>query len=118
MAYFFDRPRLTRARGYNIVSDGIAMGAIQVPGDGRPIVLLADRQSTGGYSKIATVIDPNLGRLSQARPGTGFRFEAVSIGEAVAARREEAAWLSRGIVIESLLRTHLTSAPNSYLASI
>jgi 5-oxoprolinase (ATP-hydrolysing) subunit C len=109
MAYFLDGPRLTHARGYNIVSDGIAMGAIQVPGDGRPIVLMADRQSTGGYPKIATVIGPDLGRLAQARPGTGFSCEAVSIGEAVAARREEAAWLSRGIVAEPLLRTHLSS---------
>jgi biotin-dependent carboxylase-like uncharacterized protein len=109
MAYFLDGPRLTHARGYNIVSDGIAMGAIQVPGDGRPIVLMADRQSTGGYPKIATVIGPDLGRLAQARPGTAFRFEAVSIGEAVAARREEAAWLSRGIVVEPLVRTHLSS---------
>jgi len=109
MAYFLDGPRLTHARGYNIVSDGIAMGAIQVPGDGRPIVLMADRQSTGGYPKIATVIGPDLGRLAQARPGTGFRFEAVSIGEAVAARREEAAWLSRGIVVEPLVRTYLSS---------
>jgi len=109
MAFFIDGPTLTHARGYNIVSDGIAMGAIQVPGNGRPIVLMADRQSTGGYPKIATVIGPDLGRLAQARPGTAFRFEAVSIGQAVAARREEAAWLSRGIVVEPLVRTHLSS---------
>jgi biotin-dependent carboxylase-like uncharacterized protein len=109
MACFLDGPRLTHARGYNIVSDGIAMGAIQVPGDGRPIVLMADRQSTGGYPKIATVIGPDLGRLAQARPGAALRFEAVSIGQAVAARREEAALLARGIVVEPLLRTHLSS---------
>jgi biotin-dependent carboxylase-like uncharacterized protein len=109
MAYFIDGPRLTHARGYNIVSDGIAMGAIQVPGNGRPIVLMADRQSTGGYPKIATVIGPDLGRLAQARPGTAFRFEAVSIAQAVAARREEAAALARGIVVEPLVRTHLDS---------
>jgi 5-oxoprolinase (ATP-hydrolysing) subunit C len=109
MAYFLDGPRLTHARGYNIVSDGIAMGAIQVPGDGCPIVLMADRQSTGGYPKIATVIGPDLGRLAQARPGTVFRFAAVSIGEAVEARRDEAALLARGIVIEPLVRTHLSS---------
>jgi 5-oxoprolinase (ATP-hydrolysing) subunit C len=109
MACFLDGPRLTHARGYNIVSDGIAMGAIQVPGDGCPIVLMADRQSTGGYPKIATVIGPDLRRLAQARPGTTFRFEAVSIGEAVAARREEAALLARGIVVEPLVRTHLSS---------
>jgi biotin-dependent carboxylase-like uncharacterized protein len=109
MAYFLDGPRLTHARGYNIVSDGIAMGAIQVPGDGRPIVLMADRQSTGGYPKIATIIGPDLGGLAQARPGTAFRFEAVSIGAAVAARRDEAALLARGIVVEPLVRTHFSS---------
>jgi biotin-dependent carboxylase-like uncharacterized protein len=109
MACFLDGPRLTHARGYNIVSDGIAMGAIQVPGDGRPIVLMADRQSTGGYPKIATVIGPDIGKLAQARPGTTFRFAAVSIEQAVAARREEAALLARGIVVEPLVRTHLTS---------
>jgi biotin-dependent carboxylase-like uncharacterized protein len=109
MACFLDGPRLRHARGYNIVSDGIAMGAIQVPGDGRPIVLMADRQSTGGYPKIATVIGPDLSRLAQARPGTTFRFEAVSIGQAVAARREEAALLARAIVVEPLVRTHLSS---------
>jgi biotin-dependent carboxylase-like uncharacterized protein len=109
MACFLDGPRLTHARGYNIVSDGIALGAIQVPGDGRPIVLMADRQSTGGYPKIATVIGPDLNRLAQARPGTAFRFEAVSIGEAVAARREEVALLARGITVEPLVRTHLSS---------
>ena len=109
MACFLDGPRLTHARGYNIVSDGIVMGAIQVPGDGRPIVLMADRQSTGGYPKIATVIGPDVGRLAQARPGTTFRFEAVSIEQAVAARREEAAALARGIAVEPLLRTHLSS---------
>ncbi len=109
MACFLDGPRLTHARGYNIVSDGIALGAIQVPGDGRPIVLMADRQSTGGYPKIATIIGPDLGRLAQARPGTTFRFAAVSIAQAVAVRREEAALLARGVVVEPLLRTHLSS---------
>jgi biotin-dependent carboxylase-like uncharacterized protein len=109
MAYFLDGPRLTHARGFNIVSDGIAMGAIQVPGDGRPIVLMADRQSTGGYPKIATIIGPDLGQLAQARPGTVFRFGAVSIEEAVAARRKEAALLARGVVVEPLVRTHLSS---------
>ena len=109
MACFLEGRRLTHARGYNIVSDGIAMGAVQVPGDGRPIVLMADRQSTGGYPKIATVIGPDLGRLAQARPGTAFRFEAVSIGQAVAARHDEAALLAPGIVVEPLVRTHLSS---------
>ena len=58
------------AKGYNIVSDGIAHGSIQVPGNGLPIILLADRQTTGGYPKIATVISadlPALGRTDARR---------------------------------------------------
>jgi biotin-dependent carboxylase-like uncharacterized protein len=109
MAYFLEGASLKHAKGYNIVSDGIAMGAIQVPGDGHPIVLMADRQSTGGYPKIATVIGPDLGRLAQARPGTALRFEAMSIAEAVAARRAEAAVLLRDFVVEPIVRTHFSS---------
>jgi biotin-dependent carboxylase-like uncharacterized protein len=109
MACFLDGEPLTHAGGYNIVSDGIAMGAIQVPGEGRPIVLMADRQSTGGYPKIATVIGPDLGRLAQARPGTVLRFRQVSIAEAVAARRLEAEALARPIATEPLLRKSFSS---------
>ena len=109
MAFFIDGPTLTHARGYNILSDGIAMGAIQVPGNGRPIVLMADRQSTGGYPKIATVIGPDLGRLAQARAGTSLRFEIVTVEQAVAARRAEAEALARGIAIEPLVRTEFSS---------
>jgi 5-oxoprolinase (ATP-hydrolysing) subunit C len=74
-------------KGYNIVSDGIATGAIQVPGNGEPIILLADRQTTGGYPKIANVITADLGRLSQMRPGDSFSFITVSRAAAVAALR-------------------------------
>jgi 5-oxoprolinase (ATP-hydrolysing) subunit C len=109
MAFFIDGPTLTHARGYNIVSDGIAMGAIQVPGNGRPIVLMADRQSTGGYPKIATVIGPDLGRLAQTRAGTPFRFQIVSVAEAVVARRAEATALASGLVVEPLVRTTFSS---------
>lgn len=90
MAYLLDGPRLTHSKGFNVVSDGIALGAIQVPGEGRPVVLMADRQPTGGYPKIATVIGPDLGRLAQLRAGAGFRFAAVSWEEAVAVRNLEA----------------------------
>jgi 5-oxoprolinase (ATP-hydrolysing) subunit C len=108
MAFYLDGPTLTHARGYNIVSDGIAMGAIQVPGNGRPLVLMADRQSTGGYPKIATVIGPDLGRLAQTRAGMQFRFEIVSVEEAVAARRAEAARLAQGVVLGPLVRSEFS----------
>jgi len=62
-------PRIEHARGHDIISDGIAPGSIQVPGDGQPIVLLADRQSTGGYTKVATVCSFDVWRIGQRRPG-------------------------------------------------
>lgn len=109
MACFLDGPRISHAKGFNIVSDGIAMGAIQVPGEGHPIILMADRQPTGGYPKIATVIGADLGRIAQARPGASLRFSAVSIAQAVAARREQTEILDRRIAIEPLVRTAFSS---------
>jgi biotin-dependent carboxylase-like uncharacterized protein len=103
MACFLDGTPLTHAKGHDIVSDGV--GAIQVPGNGLPIVLMADRQSTGGYPKIGTVIGPDLGRLAQAQGGTAITFAAVSLAEAVAARRAEADALHDEVPREPVLRT-------------
>jgi biotin-dependent carboxylase-like uncharacterized protein len=109
MACFLDGPKLSHRLGFNIPSDGVAMGAIQVPGEGQPIVLMADRQSTGGYPKIATVIGVDLGRLAQARPGTQIAFRAVSHAEAVQALAEERSFLSGRIAIEPLTRSLFSS---------
>lgn len=65
----------------NILSDGVAMGSIQVP-DALPLMMMADRQTTGGYTKIATVITCDLPLAAQCRPGDTLRFEAVSMEEA------------------------------------
>ncbi len=80
-------PPIAHSRGYDIPSDGIVSGAIQVPGTGQPIVLLADRQTTGGYPKIACVISADLPRLGRMGPGESLSFEAVSAREAEAIRR-------------------------------
>lgn len=109
MAYLLDGPRLTHAKGFNIVSDGIAMGAIQVPGSGQPVVLMADRQPTGGYPKIANVIGADHGRLAQLRPGARVCFRAVTRDEAVAARRADVAALAAPPTLEPLVRTDLPS---------
>lgn len=77
-----DGPALPFRDGFNIVSDGIVAGSIQIPGHGRPLVLLADRQTTGGYPKIATVTTPDLGRIGQRRPNERVRFRMVSPDEA------------------------------------
>jgi biotin-dependent carboxylase-like uncharacterized protein len=87
-------PALEHCKSGNIVSDGIAPGSIQVPGNGLPIVLLADRQTTGGYPKIATVIAADLPRLGRLAPGAEVAFEAVSVEAAEAAHRQYAAMLA------------------------
>jgi KipI family sensor histidine kinase inhibitor len=67
-------PALALARRSDIPPEGTAPGAVQVPGDGMPIVLGPDRPVTGGYAKIATVLPMDFPLLAQARPGTAVRF--------------------------------------------
>ena len=80
MGYRLKGPAIAHARGHDIVSDGIPLGGIQVPGEGQPIVLLVDRQTTGGYTKIATVIGVDIGAIGQTRPGQRIRFRRVTPG--------------------------------------
>jgi biotin-dependent carboxylase-like uncharacterized protein len=90
MALQLAGPKLDHAGSFDIISDGIAMGSIQVPGHGQPIVLMADRQTTGGYPKIATIVRADLARFVQLRPGSKVRFAAVTLQEAVALARSDA----------------------------
>ena len=108
--------------GADIVSDGVTPGAIQVPADGQPIVLLADCQTVGGYPKIACVIRADLPRLAHLLPGAEVRFVAVDAPRAAAARaaqaRSFAAWRASlrpaarhgGIATETLLAANLAGA--------
>lgn len=82
-------PEIAAKAGVDIISDGIPLGAVQVPSSGRPIVMLADRQTAGGYAKIATVISADLPKLAQCRAGDRIRFEKVSVGEAQALARAQ-----------------------------
>ena len=83
--------------GADIISDGIGPGAIQVPGAGLPIVLLADRQTVGGYPKIATVASVDLPRLGRLLPGQTVRFAAVTVEEAEQLRRDQEARIRRAL---------------------
>jgi allophanate hydrolase subunit 2 len=65
-----------------ILSEGICHGAIQIPADGQPIVLLNDRQTIGGYPKIGSVISRDTAQLSQRMPGAKIRFEEISLEKA------------------------------------
>jgi allophanate hydrolase subunit 2 len=80
--------RLEHARAPEIPPEGTVAGSIQVPGGGLPIVLGPDGPVTGGYPKIATVIESDLDRLGQAAPGDVLRFRIVTLEEAFEARRE------------------------------
>jgi 5-oxoprolinase (ATP-hydrolysing) subunit C len=91
MGYRLEGAPLTHAKGFNIVSDGIANGSIQIPGNGLPLVLLADRGTTGGYPKIATIISADLGRVAQTGVGQTMQFQAISIDAAHAIARAVAA---------------------------
>jgi antagonist of KipI len=83
MGYRLAGPPVAPLAGADIFSEGIPVGAVQVPGDGQPIVLMADRQTAGGYAKIAVVTSASLPLLAQCPPGRGVvRFRAVTVAEA------------------------------------
>ena len=92
------RPAITHTRGHDIISDGVPLGGIQVVGDGQPIILLVDRQSTGGYTKVATVCSFDVARVGQARPGQWLRFKALAVPEAHALLRREKERLEEALV--------------------
>ncbi len=77
-----------------LLTDGIPLGAIQVPQDGQPIILFVDQQTTGGYPKIASVIAADMHRIGQLRPRDEVRFAEVTIAEAIDALRAQERWLS------------------------
>ncbi|MEN4920882.1 biotin-dependent carboxyltransferase family protein [Achromobacter spanius] len=87
-------PAIAHARGADIITDPIAAGSIQIPGAGQPLIAMNDRQTTGGYPKIATVISADLPRLAQMRPGQPLRFEALDPAQAVQRWRDYTEWVS------------------------
>ena len=82
MGYRLQGPVIEHGKGADIISDATCLGSVQVPGHGLPIILLADRQTTGGYPKIATALTVDVHDLGQAKPGDGIRFSSISIIEA------------------------------------
>jgi biotin-dependent carboxylase-like uncharacterized protein len=127
MAYKFVGRRIAARGGHDIVSDGIAHGAVQVPGSGEPFVLMADRQPTGGYPKIGNVITADLARVAQVRPGSSVQFTSVSRDMAVEARRERGEIIRRtldhaasarptGLTTEHLLGLNLVDGVTDALA--
>ncbi len=89
MGYRLEGPKIEHVEGADIISEGIARGGVQVPGDGLPILLLWDAQVSGGYTKIAHVVSADLDRLAQVMPGDVVRFRKVSLQEAHEALRRQ-----------------------------
>ncbi len=93
MGYRLDGPRLEFSGGADILSDATPVGSLQVPASGHPILLMADRQTTGGYPKIATVITADLPLAGQLAPGDWIEFEPCSRATALEALRRRVAAL-------------------------
>jgi antagonist of KipI len=87
MGYRLDGPLLTHVRGADILSEAMPIGAIQVPSSGQPILLMADRQTTGGYATIANVITADLPVAGQLAPGDWIEFAPCTHADARAALR-------------------------------
>jgi urea carboxylase len=96
MGFRLEGPKLELTHAAQMESEALGFGAIQVPADGNPIVLMADRQTTGGYPKIAQVCAVDLPRLAQTMPGESLRFSLIGIDDAqrllLSQERTFAAW--------------------------
>ena len=91
MGYRLNGPAVESVSGCDILTDGIVNGSVQICGTGEPIVMMADRQTTGGYAKIASVINVDIPLFAQLRPGQKVHFVKCTIREAQQLIRETAA---------------------------
>jgi antagonist of KipI len=86
---------LKLANKNEIITEGVPLGAIQLPSNGYPIISFVEHQTTGGYPKIANVISSELHKVGQLKPGDKFQFELVSLEEAEALRHEREFYIKR-----------------------
>ena len=106
MGFRLNGPQIEAKGGYDILSDGIVNGSVQVSGTGEPIVMMADRQTTGGYAKIASLINVDIPLFAQLRPGQKVRFERCSVQEAQRLIREaDRAWKEHVRLLEEEEKT-------------
>lgn len=89
MGYRLKGPKLALKEPTELLSEAVSFGSIQVPPDGQPIILMADRQTTGGYPKIGEVATVDLPKVSQLKPGEFISFKEITVEEAQIAMLEE-----------------------------
>ena len=77
------------SKGNEIITEGMPLGAIQIPGNGQPIISFVEHQTTGGYPKLANVISADLYKVGQLKPGDQFEFQLIGFPEAEKARLEQ-----------------------------
>ena len=94
-----EEPLTYKEKGKSLISEPVTFGSIQVPADGNPIILMADRQTTGGYPKIGQVVQADLPRLAQLRPGEKFRFKLVTLTEAEGALAKQREFLKEAALM-------------------
>jgi biotin-dependent carboxylase uncharacterized domain len=82
MGYRLSGPALKLEKPLEMISEAVSLGTIQVPPDGNPIILLADRQTIGGYPKIAQIAAVDISKVVQTKPGDKISFEEISLEEA------------------------------------
>jgi len=104
MGYRLSGPELSLTRRLELFSHGIMPGTVQVPPNGQPIIQLAEANTCGGYPKIANVIEADLWKLAQAPAGARLRFEITDRDTAVAALRQERAFMAELAASVSLMR--------------
>jgi len=91
----FQGEALTLPPKSQLITEGISLGAMQVPPDGQPIILFVDQQTTGGYPKVANVIAADLRHVAQLRPRDEVHFRVVTVEQAVGLLREQEEWLRK-----------------------
>ncbi len=95
MGFRLEGDILTRTESADLLSHGVFPGVIQVPPNGQPIILAAEAQATGGYPRIATVIQSDLWKIGQLRPGAFVHFKQVTREEAAVAKAHQQRYLDR-----------------------
>ena len=108
-----DGAKIEHVKGGDIVSDGVPLGAVQIPSHGMPIVMLADRQTTGGYTKIGVLTPLSIEALVQKMPGSAVRFRKASIDDGTAEQMKIAEAVRR----VGELRSTYVSRPRAAQAS-
>lgn len=115
MGYRLEGAQIEHLHGADIISDALCQGAIQVPAHGMPIVMMADRQTTGGYTKIGAVITADLSRMAQAKPGDRIQFVQTEDTEAVLALQQEQQLLSD---LQDFLQQKMLANTKNYLITV